>query len=181
MGEVTSEDTNKRAWCAAVHGITKSQTRLSDWTTTKAQTSHSPGTVQKGNWRELTGGAICKGQGRDTSKEQWHTLRPVQEYHWWVWKSKGRVFSKQVKSVATVVSQQSSDSRAGRPPLSPADQLGLRPWSLSYPLWILLSSPLGRSPPETRLQRLLNLPSGVSGLGKSKEEIGVGGEWEKFK
>ena len=87
-----------------------------------------------------------------------------------------RVFSKQVRSVATVVSQQSSDSRAGRQPLSPADQLGLKPWSLSYPLWILLSSPLGRSPPETRLQRLLNLPSGVSGLGKSKEDIGVGGE-----
>ena len=26
---------NREAWCAAVHGVTKSQTRLSDWTTTK--------------------------------------------------------------------------------------------------------------------------------------------------
>ena len=25
---------NRKTWCAAVHGVTKSQTRLSDWTTT---------------------------------------------------------------------------------------------------------------------------------------------------
>lgn len=84
------------------------------------------------------------------------------------------MFSKQVRFAAPVVSQQICDSRAGRQPLSPAAQLGLRPWSLSYPLWILLSSPLGRSPPETRLQRLLNLPSGVSGWEKVRGRLGLG-------
>ena len=32
---------NREAWCAAVHGVTKSQTRLSNWTTTKKRMSGS--------------------------------------------------------------------------------------------------------------------------------------------
>jgi len=29
---------NREAWCAAAHGVAKSQTQLSDWTTIKQQT-----------------------------------------------------------------------------------------------------------------------------------------------
>ena len=31
---------DREAWCASVHGVTKSQTRLSDWTTTYLQTTN---------------------------------------------------------------------------------------------------------------------------------------------
>ena len=33
LSELQEIEENRRAWCAAVHGLTKSQTQLSDWTT----------------------------------------------------------------------------------------------------------------------------------------------------
>ena len=34
LGELQEMVKDREAWCAAVHRVTKSQTRLSDWTTT---------------------------------------------------------------------------------------------------------------------------------------------------
>ena len=34
LGELREMVKDREAWCAAVHRVTKSQTRLSDWTTT---------------------------------------------------------------------------------------------------------------------------------------------------
>ena len=34
LGELQEMVKDREAWCAAVHRVTKSQTRMSDWTTT---------------------------------------------------------------------------------------------------------------------------------------------------
>ena len=39
LSKLTEIVKNRKAWCAAVHGVAKSQTWLSDWTTTKVLSS----------------------------------------------------------------------------------------------------------------------------------------------
>ena len=46
--EQTPEDSE--AWCAAVHGVTKSWTRISDWTTKAQRIDQTQPTTQKRNW-----------------------------------------------------------------------------------------------------------------------------------
>ena len=44
---------DREAWSAVVHGVTKSQTRLSDWTTTKSRLAHPKSTFYKcRNWAQ---------------------------------------------------------------------------------------------------------------------------------
>ena len=42
---------DREAWCAAAHGVTKSQTRLSDWTATKGITLNTMGGPRPISWR----------------------------------------------------------------------------------------------------------------------------------
>ena len=42
---------DREAWCAVAHGVTKSQTRLSDWTATKGITLNTMGGPRPISWR----------------------------------------------------------------------------------------------------------------------------------
>ena len=42
---------DREAWCAAAHGVTKSRTRLSDWTATKGITLNTMGGPRPISWR----------------------------------------------------------------------------------------------------------------------------------
>ena len=58
---------DREAWCATVHGVTKSQTRLRDWTTTKPTKGGKKDF--KESWGYLFSQLLIP--GRDCTSEQW--------------------------------------------------------------------------------------------------------------
>jgi len=82
---------DRGAWCAAIHGVTKSQTQLSDWTRTARTTTGSLvalwyrvcGTGDTGDAVSIPGSGLSPGGGNGDPLQYSSLVNPMDRGAWW--------------------------------------------------------------------------------------------------